>query len=238
MKRTYELEKLSDVALLKGRVYSVIKSKIVDLSFRPGEQLVEHRLAEELGVSKSPIRDAFQRLDAEGLVQTVPYKGCFVSRVSRQEFRGIFQLREALELFCLEQAFDSYSDDDLEEFREIVDRSVHYVKSGNELLAKNEHLAFHSLIVKKLQNELMENIYSNITDKLARYLNIAVTYIPNRIRISNQQHIKLFEAIKKRKKSLAMQELRQHLSHVLNDYLVREEITQFENAMMQSSTRI
>jgi DNA-binding GntR family transcriptional regulator len=238
MNRAYELEKLTDVQLLKDRVYSAIKSKIIDLSFKPGEQLIEQRLAEVLGVSKSPIRDAFQRLEAEGLVKTVPYKGCFVATISRQEFKDVFQLREAMELFCIEQSFDSYTDDDIRQFEEIMDRSVQLLTGGDEMSAYHEHLHFHELIVEKLGNELIERIYSNIGDKLSRYLNIVVTYIPNRIPSSNQQHQRLLSAIQKRDKNRAVDELRIHLTDVLQDYLVRQEITSLQSTFPMADPKL
>jgi DNA-binding GntR family transcriptional regulator len=215
---------MTDFQLLTDRAYSVIKGKIRDLAFWPGEQLIEQRIALEMGISKSPIRDALQRLNAEGLVQAIPYKGCFVAPISKQEFREVFQLREALELFSLEQAFDLYTEQDMEEFEKTTRAAVSNMRQDKQFLAYTNHLTFHKLIVEKLGNELITGVYSKIEDKLTRYLNIVVKHIPDRIRRSNEQHEVIFEAFKARNKKQALAEMQHHLSSVLEDYLNRPEI--------------
>jgi DNA-binding GntR family transcriptional regulator len=83
--------------LLKHRAYEDIKQRIVDPTLRPDEQLIEPRLAEQVGFSRSPIREAVQRLEQEGLVYSLPFKGRFVAEINNKAIRDIFQLREALE---------------------------------------------------------------------------------------------------------------------------------------------
>lgn len=113
MDNSCKLNKINDIQLLKDRIYQNIKSSIIELHLYPGEQLTEQRLADELGVSKSPIREALQRLEQNGLVHMVPYKGCYVSKLEKEECRELFQTREALELFCIDQKMDSYTEQDI-----------------------------------------------------------------------------------------------------------------------------
>lgn len=210
--------------LLKDRVYESIKERIINLSFSPGEQLFEKELGDSLGVSKSPIRDAFHRLEQEGLVYTIPFRGCFVSKLSIQEFKEIFQLRQALEMFCITESVALYTNEDIKGFRQVTKLAKNSLNEGNKDAAYAGHLDFHKLIITKLGNRSIENIYSNIEDRLKRYLNIAVKYMPNRVVISNEQHFEVLKAIERKDAILAAKELQSHLSTVLDDYLNCDEI--------------
>ncbi|MBF0530281.1 MAG: GntR family transcriptional regulator [Deltaproteobacteria bacterium] len=220
MKKRYDLEKIPNNQLLKDRVYHAIKDKILNLGFMPGEQLVEQSLSEELGVSKSPVREAFHRLETEGLIFSLAYRGAFVAPISEKEACDLFQLREALELYSIDQGLDGYTDEVIKEFESIMDEAVKDMTTGDEYCAYISHLAFHRLIIDKLDNILIADIYSNIQERLKRYLHVVVTYNPNRIKESNKQHKDIMKAIQQKNKTLVMEQLKQHLSTVLHDFLV------------------
>lgn len=224
MERAFTLGKIKDVQLLKDKVYETIKHNIIELHLYPGEQLTEQRLSDELGVSKSPIRDAIHRLEQQGLICVVPYKGCYVADLDKQECRELFQLRESLEIFSVEQRIDSYTKEDLREFTAIMTQAVDEIQRGNHSSAYNMHLSFHRLMVDKLENRLIQNVYANVQDRIKRYLNFIVKHTPNRVKISNEQHMVLLDAIRKKDKAAALRDLRYHLASVLEDYLTCEQI--------------
>lgn len=219
MDSVFKLNKITDMQSLKDRVYETIKSNIIELSFYPGEQLTEQRLSDELGVSKSPIRDAIHCLEQQGLICVVPYKGCYVAGLEEQACRELFQLREALETYSIEQRIDSYTEEDILEFTAIMKLAVNAFKKGNESSAYNTHLSFHRLLVNKIGNRLIENIYLNVQDRIKRYLNFVVKYSPNRVKLSNEQHVVLLDAIQQKDKTRALRELRHHLATVMEDFL-------------------
>jgi len=193
-----KLKKLNKIEPIKEKVYTILLENIVEGNMAPGEQLVEQTVAARLGVSKSPVRDALHRLSGDGLVIGAPYKGFSVAPMSVKEFSELMQVRMALELFCLEQAMDGYSDEDVREFAAHMDRAGSSLEESKDRLARESHLDFHLLIVKKYGNELMLNIYENNRKKLKRYLRVNIKQIPQRLRISNQYHLKMLELIKKR----------------------------------------
>jgi DNA-binding GntR family transcriptional regulator len=206
---------------LSDRVYEAIKEKIISLEFQPGAQLVEKQLASELGVSKSPIRDAFQRLEQDGLVYSVPFRGCFVSDLTAEEFKEVFQLREALEIFCLEETLASYTQEEIRELRLANQAAKKELEKGSKARAFKRHLDMHALLVEKLGNHLISNIYSNIiNNKLKRYLNMGLS-LKHRVRLSNEEHKTLIEALDRRNLGLASRALKDHLSNILEEYLKR-----------------
>jgi len=201
------------------KVYEIIKGKIIDFSYKPDQQLIEQNLCAEFGVSKSPVREALQRLEGDGLVILIPYRGAYVASVLIEEFKEICQLREALEVFCLEKGMVSYSKKDIKEFKSIMELSKNKLERNEGSEAIEDHLSFHYLIVKKLNNKLIVNAYSRINNKMKRYLLFAIKVKPERIGLYNNEHYKILEAMENGNVSVAVDELRKHLSHVVETFL-------------------
>lgn len=229
-----QIKEIENFQLLKDKVYQAIKKEIIELNFQPGEQLIEQSVADRLGVSKSPVRDAFQHLKGDGFVCASPYRSNYVSPLSIQEFKNILQMRRGIELFCLRETFNSYTSEDIEKFRRITAMSVKCMKRGDESIARENHLKIHQLIVNKLGNELIDNVYTNISDKMRRYLNSAQKNIPDIIMISNMEHQKLFNAIKKRDQVSASQILEKHLSGLVQKYLASDTIKAYHGSQVYS----
>ncbi|MBE0558070.1 MAG: GntR family transcriptional regulator [Proteobacteria bacterium] len=218
-----KLKKLDHTEPLKEKVYNTLLENIVDGKLAPGAQLVERSIAAWLGVSKSPVRDALHRLNGDGLVVSLPFRGFTVSPMSTREFIDLMQVRMAIELFCLEQKIDSYSDGDVGEFSETMERAGKFLEGGRDRLAHDQHLDFHCLLVRKFGNELMTGLYDINRKKLKRYLRTNVSQTPERIRISHQYHIRLLDAVKRRDKAAALLQLKGHFADIQQAYLERSE---------------
>src|SRR5437762_8309628 len=104
-------------------VYEELKSAIVDLRLAPGDPLREATLADQLGVSKTPIREALTRLEQEGLVETTSFKGAVVSGYSSADLEEIYELRELLEGAAARAAATSASEETLDRLAGIVAES-------------------------------------------------------------------------------------------------------------------
>ena len=205
--------------LKKDKIYEILKEKIIDFSFKPGQQLIEQNLCKEFGISKSPLREAFRQLEADGLVNLVPYKGVRVASMSTNELNDICQLREALEVFCLEKGINSYSNEDIEEFKALTELSRNKLEGEEKIEAFKSHLSIHYLIIKKSKNKLIEETYSKIHNKMRRYLFLAMKLKPERINVYNAEHYKILRSIEARNISSGIEELRGHLSHVNETFL-------------------
>jgi len=94
MKKLFELE---DYELLGKKVYRVLKSRIIKGSFEPGGKLFEGKIAKQLGVSRTPVREAMQKLVAEGFVKTIPNQAIIVNDISIKDLREVLQIRGVLE---------------------------------------------------------------------------------------------------------------------------------------------
>jgi DNA-binding GntR family transcriptional regulator len=226
MQKQYSLEKLSDFQLLKDKVYETIKRNIINLSFPPHAQLIEQRLAEELGVSKSPIREALLRLEKDGLVYTLPFKGSFVSGITIQDAREIFQLREALETFCVKLACEKFSEVETQKAREILSTIKEALLHDDFERSHAIHIRFHNFLISESKNERIIQTYLTLSNHLDRYRKIA-SLISGRIAKSYQEHLLIIEAIERKDELKAERAVSEHLRSLLNDFINSKELQSF-----------
>lgn len=201
---------LNDIA------YENIRERITNLTIRPGEQLVEQRLAEDLGISKSPIREAFRQLEKTGLVYLVPHKGCFVSPLSLNEFKEALQFREILEVHSLSVGLPHYSDQDVLDIQKAERAAERKLAQGNKEAASEFHLKVHTLIVEKAGNSLVEKAYKELLEfTLRRYVVLALRQSSSIAETwADEHHRALFHAIEKRDVGLAAKALQKHLRSI------------------------
>ncbi len=220
------MEKIIDIKLLKNQAYEGIKEKIINLTLRPNEQLVEQRLAEQLGISKSPIREAIQRLEREGLVYSLPFKGGFVSAVSEEDIREIFQLREALERFCVRNACLVFSGEDLKRIEKIISKSEKALQREDIRGAYLIDIQLHDLLMKSSKNARIIQTYANLRDHLDRYWHIA-SLISGRVAKSHQEHLTIIKAIAEKDEAQAEKRISEHLHSVLEEFIQSKEFRSY-----------
>ncbi len=219
-------KKNSNFQLLKHKAYEDIKQRIIGLTFRPSEQLIEQRLTEQLGFSKSPIREAIQRLEQEGLVYSLPFKGCFVAEINEEDIRDMFQLREALETFCIKAGCAVFSRKEIGEFRRFLGKGEKALNSEN---LKDCYLCdrqLHEMLIHFSKNAKIIHTYSTLKDHLYRYWNIS-NLISGRVAKSHQEHELIVEALERRDPALAEGRISTHLRSVLEDFIHSNEFKLF-----------
>ena len=149
-------------------VYEEVRQAIIELRLKPGEALREAAIAEQLGVSKTPVREALARLEQEGLVETTSFKGAVVSGYSPEDLQEVYELRELLEGAAARAAATSASDEALERLRTLVaeSRALH---AEDDLAGLAELLgAFDLVIYDQVANERIRALIENLKAHLAR----------------------------------------------------------------------
>lgn len=145
---------------LGDRVYRVLWERILDRRVRPGEKLSDLRLSDELGVSRTPVREALQRLVQEGVVRAEPNRGFFVASFSARDVEEIYDLRATLEAMALELAAPRLERETLEASLAELDRlearyAAAVTEEGRQSIADaflDVDRAFHRLIVERADN--------------------------------------------------------------------------------------
>jgi GntR family transcriptional regulator, rspAB operon transcriptional repressor len=208
-------------------VWEELREAIIELRLRPGEPLREVTLAEQLGVSKTPLREAFARLEQEGLVETTSFKGAVVTGYSERDLREIYELRALLEGAAVREAAEHASGATLEELDDVVRRSRDLRDEG-DLAALAALLGqFDAIIYAQVTNRRIGALIETLRAHLTRIGNLTEG-IPGRVEASVEEHAAIVDAIKARNPDEAERLMRVHISSVLTDQLKEKEAPSHE----------
>jgi len=207
-----------EVPNLREKVYEVIKRIIVSQEIKAGEKLDEDKLASQLGVSRTPIRESLCRLEKEGIVKIIPRRGAFVVSHSRQSIEEILSVREVLEGLSARQAASRVSDATLEVLESL---SKKFSESNVRLLSKEylqADVKFHKTIIEESGNELLISLMNMLNDHI-QMLRLRTVTFEGRPELSLSEHRKILEALKARDPMLAESLMREHIKNVRDSYL-------------------
>jgi DNA-binding GntR family transcriptional regulator len=179
---------------LREQVCDHLREQILSSQLRPGQELSELALANELKVSRGPIREALSRLASEGLVKVTPRRGAVVAELTDEEFLEAYQVREALETLGVRLAVPRIEADQLEHLRELHAEMVDQVAKGevNEFFESNA--AFHQQIIDASGNQKLRELYRLLMAQMGRYLARSLT-LRGTIDRSAPEHEEILAAI-------------------------------------------
>src|SRR6266566_4728487 len=178
------------------RVYDHLRTEILEGRLEPGAELIEVALAEQLGVSRGPLREAIGRLAAEGLVTVSPRRGAVVRSLSKEEFLELYQVREALERMAMQLAVPRLTDEQFEGLAALNDEMEAHA-SRNEVEAFFEaNLAFHARLLEASGNAKLQEVYRQLLGQLGRYRLRSLTLRGN-LQRSVAEHAAILRAAKR-----------------------------------------
>jgi DNA-binding GntR family transcriptional regulator len=202
-------------------VYQEIREAIIDLRLVPGEPLREAAIAEQLGVSKTPIREALARLQQEGLVELTSFKGAIVSSYSPQDLQEIYELRAMLEGAAARTAAAQPSQETRAQLQAVLDRS-RTLRDTGELTDLASLLGdFDQIIYEQVTNARIRALIDNVRAHLTRIGNLTEA-IPGRVEASVEEHAAIVDAIVRQDPEDAERLMRLHIASVLSDQLAGE----------------
>jgi DNA-binding GntR family transcriptional regulator len=138
--------------------------------FEPGTRLVESELAKELGLSRSPIREAFFLLEQEGLIVRYPRRGAFVRGLSRRETEEVYSLRMVLEGFAVERALKNMTPEKADHLRSFVQKMHEIVKTGDAVAFSQIDVEFHEYICKISEHRVLQHVFSTLHTRTLQYM--------------------------------------------------------------------
>jgi DNA-binding GntR family transcriptional regulator len=157
------MKKLTNIPNLTELTYRSIKDQLLDGTLREGMRLTEELLATQLGISKSPVREALNRLEAEGLVCIESRRGAYVREFSSKEVSDLYDLREMLELHAVGSA--KVTPTLLREMAESIERTKTYLVTRDKVKHVEEDLRFHGLIAEASGNPEFFRVFDNVQQK-------------------------------------------------------------------------
>lgn len=215
--------KLDNYKPLREIVFESMREAIIGGVLKPGERLMEVQLAEEMGVSRTPVREAIRKLELEGFVVMIPRKGAYVAGISMKDVVDVFEIRTALEALAAGLAAERITEDELEQMERNLVRKAECIE-GNDLenLVETD-TEFHELIYKASRNDRLMTIINNLREQIQRFRTVSLSS-PGRMKESLEEHKKLAEAISDRNISQAQALAQEHIENAetsLLDHLRR-----------------
>lgn len=203
-------EEMSGSRSLAEEVTEILRNRILQGEYEIGEKLTESKIASELKVSRTPIRDAFRELEKEQLVEYIPNKGCFARGFSREDMTDIYAVRKAVEQLAIRRVIEHADEQKLAELAEQLDRMRCYTEQGNyeKLLQANEE--FHYMIYRMTGSRFIVRIMKTYQEyvHLARRETLKTDGDLDKI---FQKHEALYLAIADRDVDTAVQAVAEHL---------------------------
>jgi GntR family transcriptional regulator, rspAB operon transcriptional repressor len=203
---------------LKDIAYERLRDAIVRLAIPPGTQLKEATLSKQLGISKTPIREAFVRLEGEGLVEVQPYRGATVRGYSEADLIEIFELRGLLEGFSTARAAEVTDEAWRQQLRDNITRSRAALAEGDTAALANLLEDFDRLLQSRTANPRVVELLDQIQSHVERIGRLTVS-IPGRLEESVEQHARIAEAVLAGHARTAELLMRSHINSVLRDQI-------------------
>ncbi len=215
----YDLTReVTDKYSLRGRVFSKIRDDILNGRYEDHEELKEIRIGNELGVSRTPVREALRQLELEGLVQIIPNRGAFVTSISAKDISDIYQIRALLEGLCARWATENITKEQLEAMEENVYLAeFHCAKGHLEQMTELDN-QFHHIIYEASASKMLEHILVDYHEyvKRVRYKTLSST---ERSTASNKEHRAIMEAMRAGKADLAERLANEHMKNAFENII-------------------
>lgn len=198
---------------LNDAVYEIILQKIISFQFQPGSKLNESQIAETLDISRSPVRDALNRLEKKNYVTKSPGKGFSVSDFTKAEYLSITDLAFMLEPYAAGEAAIRLTDQDLKTLNTLADTLGQIYRKPNYKDLLDAEFDFHVFLIRKSGNPFVLSIYEDMKYKIFRYRSyLLYNPTPNLFPILKNDHSVICDALKLRDKAIGEVTLRRHLS--------------------------
>ena len=197
---------------LREAVCNAIRDAINNGGLKPGDRLMEIQLAEELGISRTPVREAIRKLEMEGFVVMIPRRGTYVTDISLKDVTEIYEIRISLDMLAASLAAERINDDELEEMdRQLLLTSKYNIDTEMEKIVACDSV-FHDVLYRAARNERLVSIINNLRDQLTNMRGRTMAQ-PGRLAETLTEHRILLDAIASRDPEAAAAAARSHIEN-------------------------
>lgn len=197
---------------LRDVVFNTLRQAILRGELKPGERLMEIQLANKLGVSRTPIREALRKLELEGLVNMVPRKGAEVADITEKSLRDVLEVRKALEELSVQLACEKITEEEIEELKRVAERFKDTLDDKDVTKIAEADVAFHDVIYTATDNQKLILLLNNLREQMYRY---RVEYLKKEEAYPQliAEHEELIDNISKRNKEEATRIMCEHIDN-------------------------
>ncbi|NOY87291.1 MAG: GntR family transcriptional regulator [Deltaproteobacteria bacterium] len=194
--------KLKKHKTLREQIATSLRESIIRRELPPGQKLTEPELAAKLGISRTPIREAFRQLESEGFLAVIPRRGAVVSTITAKQVEDFYEIKSLLEGFAARVVAEKISDSDIEKLKRVNSQLAGLAEKGQleAFFAKNND--FHNYFIKLCGNEKLLEIRDGMVQRFKGF-RMATLSLPGRLMESVNQHKSIIRAFEKKDGRLA-----------------------------------
>ena len=209
-------QEVTDKYSLRGRVFHKLREDILNGIYEEHEELREMTISEEMGVSRTPVREALRQLELEGLVQIIPNKGAYVIGITPKDVMDIYVIRSLLEGLCAKWACEHITREQMEEMEENVYLAKFHAQKGHlEQLAELDN-RFHDIMYEACNSKMLEHMLKDYHQYVLRVRKKTLNDV-NRSAASNEEHEQIMEAIREKNGEKAEMLANRHMINAYNN---------------------
>ncbi len=206
---------------LRRRVFQKMQDDILGGRYQQGEELRELALSKEMGVSRTPVREALRQLELEGLVSIIPNKGAYVTSITEKDVEDIYTIRSLLEGLCARWATEHITEEQINRMEEIVLLSEFHLGKEKEEQVVELDGSFHEILYEASNSRMLEHLLSDF-HKYVRIARKTSVHKADRAKRSVEEHKAILQAIKEKDVKKAEMLANNHILHVMQNLQAKE----------------
>ena len=205
-------ENMDEFLPLREVVFKTLRQSILTGELKPGERLMEIHLAEKLGVSRTPIREAIRKLELEGLVTMIPRRGAEVAKISEKNLKDVLEVRTCLDSLAVRLACQRITDEQIDDLKKACDDFVLATKTGEATAITKADVNLHDVIVRATGNERLQQMINTLSEQMYRY---RVEYLKdeNNYPTLMKEHKDIVEGLVRKNKTQVTETMHQHVKN-------------------------
>ncbi|WP_088224719.1 GntR family transcriptional regulator [Desulfosporosinus sp. FKB] len=204
--------KFNDMGNIRDSVFSILRNAILEKKLEPGERLVERNIAEQLGVSRTPVREAIRKLELEKLVTHIPRKGVVVSEFTKADIIEILLIRASLEALMGSIAATKIKPKEVERLAMLAQQISDEQRKGNIQKSNQLNDTFHEIVYRAAESPRLYNLFSTFKEYITKFTQVAYSK-PGRPEEVWQEHNEIIEALRYHDSSRAEIAAKRHVQN-------------------------
>jgi len=205
---------------LRDVVFNTLRQAILTGELKPGERLMEIHLANRLGVSRTPIREAIRKLELEGLVTMIPRRGAEVAQITEKSMNDVLEVRRAVDALCVELACDRITEEELEALKAACDAFERAVRTKDLKEIAKADVKLHDIIVQATGNKRLVQLVNNLSEQMYRYRFEYIKDFTQHEKLVDEHRI-IYESIVKKDKETACEAAKMHIDNQKNTIIMQ-----------------
>lgn len=214
-------ENMDEYLPLRDVVFKTLRQGILTGELKPGERLMEIHLANRLGVSRTPIREAIRKLELEGLVIMIPRRGAEVAQITEKNLQDVLEVRRELDAFAAKLACQRMNEEQMSQLKEAAEAFEKAIETKDATVIAKADVAFHDIILKSTENDRLIQLVNNLAEQVYRY---RFEYVKDKTSHNRliEEHRNIYESIVNRDEAAAAMAVGAHVDN--QEKSIREQL--------------